>query len=461
LLPLTVTGGEEFVFLDDLAAMFQLTVRDEFGAVTVTYKNKSVLLTPDQSVVSVSGRLVALPAPPVRNGRRLSVPVEFISRALGLVYDAKLDVRKASRLLVVGDWRVPRISVRLDPADPSRIVIDAVPRTESVVSQQNAALLIRFEADALDTALPAFQPNPLVQAMRVVEPATIAIDLGPRFASFRASSQPLDTSTRLTVEVMAAADAAAPAPAAPAPSFPNAPPPDISQLGQQPGGLRSIAIDPGHGGEDEGVKGTGGAREKDIALAVARRLKTAFESRLGIRVMLTREDDRNVALVNRVATANNGKADLFISLHANASFRNTAIGASILSASFDRENEQSARASLGPADRLPAFGGGVRDVELVRWDLAQVRHVTESRAFASLLLDQLRDRVPLSPRPVERAPIDVLESANMPAVLVEMGYLTNAGQEAQLGSAEYQDNIVQAIFEAVTKFRDALGGIAR
>src|SRR5579862_3966652 len=197
-MPLTVAGTEELVSLDDLAATFQLTVRDEsFGAVAVGYKGKSVLLTPDQSVVSVGGRLVSLPAPPTRAGRRVSVPVEFISRALSLVYDARLDLRKPSRLLVVGDYRVPRVIVRFDPADPSRVVVDAAPRTDSTVSQQNGALIVKFEADALDAALPAFQPNALIQAMRLVEPAAVSIELGPRFGGFRASSQPLDTSTRL------------------------------------------------------------------------------------------------------------------------------------------------------------------------------------------------------------------------------------------------------------------------
>src|SRR5207245_1219836 len=87
------------------------------GAITVSYKGKTIVLTPDQALASVSGRLVSLPAPPTRNGRRWLVPVEFISRALGLIYDARLDLRKPSRLLVIGDLRVPRLTAR--PASPS------------------------------------------------------------------------------------------------------------------------------------------------------------------------------------------------------------------------------------------------------------------------------------------------------------------------------------------------------
>ena len=103
-LPLTIVADQEMVGLDDLAATFQLTVREEsLGAITVSYKGKTIVLTPDQALASVSGRLVSLPSPPARNGRRWLVPVELISRALALIYDTRLELRKPSRLLIIGD----------------------------------------------------------------------------------------------------------------------------------------------------------------------------------------------------------------------------------------------------------------------------------------------------------------------------------------------------------------------
>jgi N-acetylmuramoyl-L-alanine amidase len=454
-LPLTISGDQELVFLDDLASSFQLTIREEsLGTFTVAYKGKTILLTPDQPLVSIAGRLVSLPAPPTRAGRRWLVPVEFINRALGLVYDARLDLRKPSRLLIVGDLRVPRVIVRSEGADPARLTIDATPRTNSTVSQETNALTIKFEADALDIVVPGIQPGPLVQAVRVQEPVTLVVDLGPRFVAFRASTQPLDTSTRLTIDLLSAQQAPNAPPPAAVPE-PAAPPLDLSALNQPAGGVRTIAIDPGHGGEDEGVKGAGGTKEKDLVLTVARRLKAAIEGRLGIRVLLTREDDHNVALDSRAAIANNNKADLFISLHANASFRKTATGASILYASFDREGEQSARASLG-SERLPTFGGGLRQVDLVVWDLAQMSHITRSAELAKILAAEFHDSIPLSAHPVDRAPLDVLEAANMPAVMIEMGYLTNDEQETRMAGAEFQNALVQAVYDAVLKFRDTL-----
>jgi N-acetylmuramoyl-L-alanine amidase len=456
----TVVGDQEFVALDELAAIFQLTVReDSLGAITVSFKGKTIVLTPDQALASISGRLVSLPAAPLddargragRGGHHWLVPVEFISRALALVYDARLDLRKASRLLIAGDLRVPRVTIRYEPfGTAGRLTIDATPRAGSTVSQENDKLSIKFDADALDVVVPQIQAQGLVQGVHVIEPVSLAVDLGPRFAAFRASTQPLDASSRLTIDLVATQTEATPSPT-PSP----APPPDLSAVSQPAPAIRTMAIDPGHGGEDDGAKGRGGTKEKDLTLAVARRLKAALENRLGIRVLLTRDEDKNIPLDDRAALANNNKADVLVSLHANASLRPGTSGASIFVAAFDKTAEDQARASLG-TERLPTFAGGVRDVELLVWDLAQIRHVDQSAELARIIEQQFRDRVPLSPHVIDRAPLRVLESANMPAVLVEMGYLTNAEQEKQLTGNEFQNTLVQALVEAALRFRDYL-----
>ena len=187
---------------------------------------------------------------------------------------------------------------------------------------------------------------------------------------------------------------------------------------------------------------------------MARRLKAAIESRLGIRVLLTRDDDRRVAIDDRTALANNNKADLFISLHANASFRPSLSGGSIYSAAFEPGAAQAARA-LAP-ERVPAIGGGSREIEFVPWDFAQTAHIEESDALAKLLEAQLQGHVPLATRPVDSAPLRVLESANMPAILIEIGYLTNPKQETQLAGPDFQNPFVQGVLDAIVRFRDVL-----
>jgi len=468
-LPIVVVGDQEFIGLDDLAAVFQLAVHEEsFGAITVSYKGKTIVLTPDQTLASVSGRLISLPAAPVRRGTRWIVPLEFISRALAPIYDVRLDFRKPPHLLIAGDLHVPRITVRYDPLGAAgRLTIDATPRANSTVTQEGEHLTIKFDADALDVPNPPLPPpgsqsSPgLVQAVRVVDATTLAVDLGPRFAGFRSAAQPVDTTMRLVIDVVAAQTETTPAPQpAPAPDLPGAPAPSELPPALNPpsASIRTITVDPGHGGDDEGVKGAGGAKEKDLTLSVARRVKAVIEGRLGIRVLLTRDDDRNVPIDERTAIANNNKADLFISVHLNASRRRSASGASIFCSAFD--GAAHATAASSGAERLPTFGGGLRDIELVPWDLAQTRHIDQSTTFATILEQQLRGRIPLADTPVDRAPLRVLESSNMPAVLVELGYLTNADQEKLITGDAFQNAFVQAIYEAVVRFRDALAEAA-
>jgi N-acetylmuramoyl-L-alanine amidase len=462
-LPITLVADREFVALDDLAAAFQLTVRQETGAITVTSKNGTVVLTPDQSLMSVAGRLISLPAAPTRASGRLLVPLEFISRALAPIYDLRLDLRRPSRLLVVGDLRVPRITILHEPlANAARLTIEATPRTTSTVSQTGERLTVAFDADAIDTTIPtSLQAQGFVQSIRALDAVTLGIDLGPRFAAYRASTQTSDSAARLVIDLLSLSSEANPSPpAAPTPAAPAAAAAELRLLAKPIPALRTVAIDPGHGGGDQGVRGPGGILEKDLTLAVARRLKAALEGRLGLRVLLTREDDSDVPLDRRTAVANNNKADVFISLHANASPIEAASGASIRIAAFD--DEERARAS-STSERVPVFGGSSRGIDVVVWDLAQVRYIDQSAELAALVGQQFDSRVPLDRRPIGREPLRVLESANMPAVLIEMGYLTNADQERLLGNGDFQNTLAQALFDSLLRFRDVLadtGGLA-
>jgi len=464
-IPLTMLNSQEAVALDDLAAAFQLTVREVSGAITVAYKSHTIILTPDQAIASIDGRLVSLAAPPARSGSRLMVPIDFISRALSPIYDTTLDLRRAAHLLVVGDLRVPRVTMRFEPlANAARLTIDAAPRAGSVVSQEPGRLLVRFDADALEASIPAIQPQPLLQAIRAVDAVTFAIEVGPRFTAARTSSEDIENTTRLVIDLLGM-DATStgtgppppgtPAAGTPAPGTPviAAPPPaaDTSVLSRPEPALRTIAIDAGHGGDDQGAKAAEGAAEKDLVLSVSRKLKAAIEARLGLRVLLTRDEDRNIPIDQRTAIANNSKADLFISLHANAALRPAPAGASIHVAQFNGSAE--ARAALAP-ERVPVFGGSTRDIELVEWDLAQIRYVEQSTAMARIIEQEFQGHVPLAPQPFGSGVYRVLESANMPAVLVELGYLSNPDQAKQLAGAEFQNAFVQAMVDSIVKFRD-------
>jgi N-acetylmuramoyl-L-alanine amidase len=217
-----------------------------------------------------------------------------------------------------------------------------------------------------------------------------------------------------------------------------------------------MVVDAGHGGEDNGVRGPKGTLEKQVTLEAARRLKTLVESRLGVRVVMTRENDRAISLDERNAIANNSKADLFLSLHANASPSASVKGTEVYYLRLDRAGEEARRTAAATELILPVVGGITRPIDIIPWDLAQASHVDASSRFASMLEEELEKRVPAGPRPLQQAPMRVLSGANMPAALVEMAYLTNGEQEQRVKSDEFQSAVVEAIYGAVVRFKTYL-----
>jgi N-acetylmuramoyl-L-alanine amidase len=446
-------SGQEMFALDDLARLFNLAAREDAaaGGLTVSVNNQTIVLSQGQGLASVGGRLISLPAPPIKDGRSWFVPVDFVSRALAPVMATRVELRKPSRLILVGDVRIPRIAGRVDALGSlARVTLDIAPATPHTIAQDGNRLVIRFEADALDATLPAPATPELIQAIRPGDtPAAIAIDLGPRFATFRTTDQPGDRGAgRLVIDISAQAEA--PQPAQPAAT--DAPP--LIDLAPA-GAVRTIVVDAGHGGSEDGAKGPNGTLEKNVTLSVARRLKGALEARLGVRVILTRDGDDTVGLDERAALANNNKADLFISLHANASVRPGTAGAEVFYLSLDEYGDAAQRVAHGESESLPVFGGGSRDIEVILWEMAQARYIQDSAALATAIEASLRERVPMSARAIQQAPFRVLVGANMPAVLVEMGFITNAEQEKLLGSDDFQSLVVQGLVESIMRFRDS------
>lgn len=460
----TVAGQEMFA-LDDLARLFDITVREDAaaGGLTVSVRNQNIVLSAGQSLASVGGRLISLPAAPVRDGRAWFVPVDFVSRAIAPLLGSPLELRKPSRLILVGDIRVPRVQTRIEPLGAGeRLTIEVAPATAHTVAQDGARIVVRFEADLLDATLPAPGSGELIKSVRGGDgPASLVLELGPRFASFRASDQPGDRGAgRIVIDVLGQPAA----PAAPAAGLPPAaappaaaPPQDAPPLFEiaPSGGLRTVVVDAGHGGSDNGARGPDGTLEKTVTLAVAVRLKSALEARLGVRVIMTRDSDATVRLDERAALANNNKADLLVSLHANASIRPAASGAQVFFLSLADYGDAARLAAHPESDSLPVFGGGTREIELIPWEMAQARYIQESAALAQAVAASLGERIPVGARPVQQAPLRVLVGANMPAIVLEMGFITNPAQEKQLRSDDFQNGVVQALVASITRFRDA------
>ena len=462
--PTTMSGGQELIALDDVASLFQVTVREDTlaGGITITGRGRTVVLSADQPMASVSGRVVALPAAPVRSGRRWLVPVEVLPRVLAPMLETRIDVRRASRLLIVGDVNVPRVTARIDAlGPPTRVTIEVTPATPVRVTREGNRVVTRVDADALDFGLPA-EAGGLIDEIRGEQPSIVAVVLDERAGNTRFTPTDGGGVTRVAVEITAAGstEAAAPPPAASPP--PVAPPPPSEPaaapvLTVSGPALQTLVIDPGHGGEDIGVRGPGGTEEKQVTLQIARRLKTLLDTRLGIRVILTRDDDRAIAIDDRAAAANNNKADLFLSLHMNSAPAPATAGAEVFHLRLDTEGQDARRAIETEAVVLPVLGGATRNIDVIPWDLAQARHVERSALLATIIEESLRAaKIRMAARPRQDAPLRVLTSVNMPAALVEMAYLTNPAQERQVRSEEFQNQVAQGLYEAILRFRALL-----
>jgi len=190
-------------------------------------------------------------------------------------------------------------------------------------------------------------------------------------------------------------------------------------------------------------------------LAIAQRVKATIERTLNLRVVLTREDDRRLGPDERAAIANNNRADLFLSLHFNASLAAASAGAEV----YHLRASRGSNLRRGADDHtlvLPVAGAAPRSVNMVRWDMAQARHVDTSLALAVVLAEQLGMHVPISQNPVRNLPLRVLTGVDMPAVVVEAAYLTNPEQAVAVQSDQYQASLTQAIVDAVALFRSYL-----
>lgn len=215
-----------------------------------------------------------------------------------------------------------------------------------------------------------------------------------------------------------------------------------------------VVLDAGHGGHDEGATGPSGLHEKDLVLDVAGRLAHRLRAR-GLRVVLTREDDRFLSLEQRTAVANDARADLFLSIHANASRSTRPKGVETYFAALDAtdedarrvaERENSALGARAPAaprpDALAAILG----------DLIETQHLQESSEFAKLAQRELATVDRARSRGVKQAPFVVLMGVQMPASLVEIGFLTNPSEERGLRQSHQREAIAKALAEAVDAF---------
>ena len=297
-------------------------------------------------------------------------------------------------------------------------------------------------------------------------PAATPVAPAPDPLATQRSQLPAEAVIRPRVPVIAATPPAAPAApvtpgAAPSvPAAPAAPPPAMpGPAAEAPKVARmiTIALDPGHGGEDPGAIGRAGTREKDIVLAIAKRLKFKLEEQPNFRVMLTRDGDYFVPLGTRVDKARKVQADLFVSIHADAFIQPSARGSSVFVLSEKGASSSAAR-WLANKENLADSIGGVnmkgQDAYLasVLLDLSTTAQINDSLKLGRAVLSEIGGIARLHKAQVEQAGFAVLKAPDIPSILIETAFISNPEEEAKLRDNGYQDEIAAAITKGIKRY---------
>jgi N-acetylmuramoyl-L-alanine amidase len=256
-----------------------------------------------------------------------------------------------------------------------------------------------------------------------------------------------------TAEPAAEPSITPPIPTKPVESAPNAPP----IANKQDDRLITIAIDAGHGGEDPGARGVNGSREKDITLKVAKKLKERIDAEPNMRGMLTRDGDYFIPLHGRVVKARNMKADLFVSIHADAFTNQSARGSSVFALSEKGATSASAR-YLAKKENESDLIGGVslddKDPVLAKTllDLSQAATINDSLKLGKAVLGRIGEINDLHTSRVEQAGFAVLKSPDIPSILVETAFISNREEEKRLNDDAYQDKLTNSILNGIKKY---------
>lgn len=385
--------------------------------------------------------------------------------AVGLLFLAvTVDAVAETKVNSVRLWRAP---------DNTRLVFDLTgPVQHSVFTLTSPdRLVIDINGASLGAPLNVNASNTPITAMRSAQRTPtdlrVVIDLKkavtPKSFSLAPNAQ---YGNRLVVDLFDNAADAAPIPVptnvvkvAPVPVTPIDPP---VKLPPAPAGKRDIivVIDAGHGGEDPGASGSRGQREKDVVLAIARELQRQVNGMKGFRAELTRTGDYFIPLRGRTEIARKKGADLFVSIHADAAPSTAAFGASVFALSDRGATSETAR-WLADSENRSDLIGGAGNVSLddkdrmlagVLLDLSMTASLTSSLNVGQKVLTNIGRVTPLHKQRVEQAGFMVLKSPDIPSILVETGFISNANEASKLAAASHQQALARSISSGVRQF---------
>ncbi len=360
------------------------------------------------------------------------------------------DTRVDLRLTRAGTFNLFTLS------DPHRVVVDI-----SSAALGPTALPLPTAAGAVRQIRVAHRPGGNLRIVfDVTEPmqptATLAAESGvPRLAiALHPRSWMASAPVPVSAPETSASNFLTTPPITPA-LAPEAPPPVVVP---PPVSRRDIVVvvDAGHGGHDPGAHGPSGVREKDVTLAISRRLVDLLNAEAGMRGVLTRSDDRFLGLRERMESARSATADLFISIHADAAYNRSAQGSTVYVLSEKAASDEASR-RLAARENAALIGGvelGDKDPVLasVLMDLSQNASISSSIAVGDAILERMGRLGSLHRRSVQQAPFMVLKSPDVPSVLVETAYISNPTDERNLRSPSHQAVLAGAVLAGIRNY---------
>ncbi|MEM7248714.1 MAG: N-acetylmuramoyl-L-alanine amidase [Acidobacteriota bacterium] len=448
--PVTRLRRKDYLPVEDLGRFLGFRIEKlDRKSLLLIHDAGQIRLQAGRPLVTVDGQPVILGDPILLRRRRLYAPVELITRGLARVLQVEARHDRTQRLIridsrgkAVNCERLSdrtRVLVQLDrSADFSGVLRDGRRRILELTNQELPA---QVGGCLFDDRLADLEVAPTAGRTR------LTFYVGPRFANLKVYELP--EARQLVLDFFD--DGAVEEELVEVTPVREALPGEI---------FETVVLDPGHGGIDSGAVGPTGLKEKDLNLAIARSVAAMLRDS-GLRVLLTRDTDVAVPLVARTELANRERADLFVSIHANATLGKVAYGAETYFLSLEATDEAARQLAAfendatGLRERARAGGDPLDgDLELVLWDLAQQQYLAESSRLAEVVQRELNQLAGTKDRGVKQANFLVLRGATMPAILVEVGFLSTPAEERRMRTLGFQQATAAALYRAIVAFRD-------
>lgn len=444
--PLTVLqqGGHTYVAADEVVtALGGTTITDNQGF-RVTVAGKEAAFGPDSRFAVVRDDLIEMPVPPLSIDGRPFVPWQFFSGYLRITSEMDAAWDSAGRVLQIRpiqrDLLTAGVSV-IDVGEITKIVVQLSAPAEYSLRRDGDTYIISFRNPLRVPYVEQAYDSAWVARIGFVE-RDMRIAL--RASDVVADAYRLDDPFRVVIDVrQGVAPVTEPGALRPARGLRDLP------------GVRTIVLDPGHGGKEVGAVAANGLQEKEATLAICKKLAARLERDLGVRVLLTRDMDALIPLEQRTMLANQFKADVFLSIHMNAALVADARGAETYFLSLEASDELARRAAEreNESNGNSATTTAESDLRLILWDLAQQEYLKESSRLAELVQSEMNTMSGIQNRGVKQAPFKVLLGATMPAALVEVGFISNPAEAAKLSDDAFQEEVAATLARAVGRFK--------